>query len=78
MNQGAINDSNITLKSEDNKNKNKNDLKTLVKSKSKIYDINRKEIFIKVDEILKELQIFENNLITFKKNILKNMEQKHF
>ena len=78
VNQGAINDSNITLKSEDNKNKNKNDLKTLVKSKSKIYDINRKEIFIKVVEILKELQIFENNLITFKKKILKNMGQKLF
>ena len=82
-NIGAINDS-ISLRYDDIKNKNANinvnkkNLITLAKSKSIDYDINNQEICLKVDDVIKELQNFENDLFIFKNELLRNMKQKNF
>ena len=71
---GPINDS-ISLKNEENKNKIiKKNLITAAKAKNEKYDINNKEIMLKIYNIMRDLQDFENDLFVFKKNILNNMK----
>ena len=75
---GPINDTN-SLRNEDNKNKIiKKNLITAAKAKNEKYDINNQEIFLKIYNIMRDIQDFENDLLSFKKDILNNMKLKKF
>ena len=58
------------------KKKSDKNLLILAKTKDEKYDINNKEIFKKIDGIRNNLEIFEHNLIQFKKGILNILKMK--
>ena len=73
--ENVINDT-VSLKIEKNKKKEKKDNSNLKTVKTK--KVKEPEIFLKLDEIIKNLQHFENNLILVKNDILNNMKIKKF
>ena len=78
--KNAINDSS-SLKIEDNKNNiNKNNInKNIIAAKKKNEKkSNEQVIFLKIDEMYKDLQIFENKLIELKKDMLNEVKIKNF
>ena len=79
LNDNPINNSaSLSIRKEYNKKKSDKNLIILAQSKNEKYDINSQEIMMKIDDIRKNLDTFENNLIKFKKDIFNIIKIKHF
>ena len=66
-----------SYRNEDHKNKIiKKNLITAEKTKNEKYDINNQEICLKIYNIIKDLQDFENDLFSFKKDIFNKIKLK--
>ena len=72
------NSASLSIRKEYNKKKSDKSLIILAQSKNEKYDINSQDIMLKIDDIRKNLDIFENNLIKFKKDIYNIIKIKHF